>query len=122
MQSTGFLGVLKRLLFWDYRRGSWQYELIVTLILIFIFATPRAIFRDQPKPKNVVLVQPAGNGASIFWVEPGLLNGVKDTDQQQVIQQVIRSQAGGGSRSVVKIEPNYDDEQELRGYMVTTRP
>lgn len=35
-------------LFWTYERGTWQYDLMVALILAFIFFTPRAWFHDQP--------------------------------------------------------------------------
>ncbi len=39
---------LRGLLLWEYDRGSWQYDLMVVLILIFVFATPAVWFDDQP--------------------------------------------------------------------------
>src|SRR5438309_1891400 len=41
--------MLKRFILWDFPRASWQYDLIVALILAFIFLTPRDLFRDQPR-------------------------------------------------------------------------
>ncbi len=38
------LGGLKKILFWTYPRGSWQYDLAVAAILAFIFLTPRSVF------------------------------------------------------------------------------
>ena len=38
-----------RTIFWSYERGSWPYDLVVILIVIFVLLTPRAWFRDQPK-------------------------------------------------------------------------
>src|SRR5262245_8927940 len=36
-------------LFWTYERGSFHYDVMVSLILIFVFAGPRFIdFKDQP--------------------------------------------------------------------------
>ncbi len=35
---------LARLLIWYYERGSWQYDIIVLLILAFVFLTPRSFF------------------------------------------------------------------------------
>lgn len=35
--------------FWSYERGSWPYDLMVILIVIFVLLTPRAWFRDQPQ-------------------------------------------------------------------------
>jgi hypothetical protein len=40
---------LKGYLFWTYDRGSFHYDVMVTLILLFIFVGPRFIdFKDQP--------------------------------------------------------------------------
>jgi hypothetical protein len=36
-------------IFWSYERGSWPYDLMVILIVIFVLLTPRAWFRDQPQ-------------------------------------------------------------------------
>jgi hypothetical protein len=35
---------IKRVLFWTYERGSWQYDILCALILCFIFLTPRTVF------------------------------------------------------------------------------
>src|SRR5947209_20354320 len=41
--------ILKGYLFWTYDRGSFHYDVMVTLILAFIFLVPRYIdFKDQP--------------------------------------------------------------------------
>ena len=42
-------GGLKRFILWDYPRASWQYDVMVGVILAFIFLTPRSWFRDQPR-------------------------------------------------------------------------
>lgn len=41
--------VIKRSIFWSYERGSWQYDIIVLLILAFIFLTPSGWFHDRPR-------------------------------------------------------------------------
>jgi hypothetical protein len=46
-------------LFWTYERGTWQYDIMVALILAFIFLTPREWFHDQPispRVSDVVLL------------------------------------------------------------------
>ncbi len=35
---------------WNYPRGSVEYDIMVGLILAFLFLTPRHFFRDQPRP------------------------------------------------------------------------
>ena len=34
--------------FWAYERGTWQYDLMVLVILAFIFLSPRTWFEDRP--------------------------------------------------------------------------
>jgi hypothetical protein len=41
-------GIVKTI-FWSYERGSWPYDLMVILIVIFVLLTPRQWFRDQPQ-------------------------------------------------------------------------
>jgi hypothetical protein len=36
--------------FWSYERGSWPYDLLVAVIVIFLLATPRKWFQDGPRP------------------------------------------------------------------------
>ena len=41
--------LLRSYLFWTYERGSFHYDVMVTLILLFLFVGPRFIdFRDKP--------------------------------------------------------------------------
>jgi hypothetical protein len=40
--------VVTRSIFWSYQRGSWQYDVIVIVILAFIFLSPRSWFKDRP--------------------------------------------------------------------------
>lgn len=41
--------ILSKTLFWSYERGTWQYDIAVVLILIFVLLTPPGWFRDQPQ-------------------------------------------------------------------------
>ena len=75
--------ILKSYFFWTYQRGSFHYDVMVTLILVFIFATPH-IWNYGDKPRRdagvsgpVQVVGDGGNGlivtvqASDVWVSPG---------------------------------------------------
>lgn len=42
--GTNFRRVVSRVLFWNYPRGGWQYDIVSGFILAFIFLTPKAIF------------------------------------------------------------------------------
>lgn len=41
---------VRSFLWWTYPRGSLEYDIMVAVILAFIFLTPRHVFRDQPRP------------------------------------------------------------------------
>ena len=68
------LKLLRGYLFWTYERGSLHYDVMVTLILVFLFLSPRLIdFKDRPAEtvalqSSEVLVKEAGtrNGTSRF--------------------------------------------------------
>ena len=47
-QPGGSRPTLTNIIFWAYERGSRPYDLIVILILAFIFLTPRSWFDDRP--------------------------------------------------------------------------
>ena len=70
--------MLKRFILWDYARASWQYDLMVGIILAFVFLTPRGWFRDQPRTPiaSSIAPIPAEKGGSVFFVNAELLAGV----------------------------------------------
>ena len=66
--------LLKSYIFWTHERGSFHYDVIVTLILLFLFVSPRFInFGDKPVEPialkaSEVLVKEAGPYRFIFEV------------------------------------------------------
>ncbi len=109
----------KRLIFWDFPRGSWQYDLVVALILIFIFATPRDAFHDQPRASSVVLLS-AEHGYDRVFIEADLLNGLDDSSRIQKSQDLIQQRTGKHWK-VARVEPIRDDtEREIKGFIAYT--
>ena len=41
--SDGAIKKISRVIFWRYRRGGWQYDILCILILLFIFLVPRSV-------------------------------------------------------------------------------
>ena len=110
------MGALGRFIFWDYRRASWQYDVMVALILAFIFITPREIFRDQPKAASVVMLRGG------FWIEPQLLMGVPETELLRKATTLVNARYKTRA-TIGSVEPIYDDtEQEIKGYMAFPQP
>ena len=112
---------LQRFILWDYARASWQYDVMVGLILAFIFLTPRAFFRDQPKASSVVML-PAYRGTNPYWIAPELLSGVPEADRVSRAAALVRERSGGKKLTVLRLEPIFDDEQEIKGYMAYITP
>ena len=109
---------VKRFLLWDYPRASWQYDVMVGLILAFIFLTPRATFRDQPRTSSIVEI-PSDQGRA-FILEPRLLQSTPEDERKARVEEILRSRYGK-SDPVVKVEPVLDHEQELSGFVAFTK-
>lgn len=114
-------GVLKRLIFWDFPRQTWQYDVVVGLILVFIFATPRAWFHDQPKEASLILMSSA-HGANRMFIATELLRDVPEGERSTRAEQLI-SQRTGKHWHVSRVEPIRDDaEHETKGFIAYSQP
>jgi acyl-coenzyme A synthetase/AMP-(fatty) acid ligase len=113
----------KRLLFWEYSRVSWQYNVLCGVILAFIFATPRAWFRDQPRipTANSIALLPSEKQSSIFFINPELLSGVPESERTERATRIIRVRMNNTRLLVTRVEPVLDSEGELQGYMAFAR-
>ena len=61
------MGLIKSYIFWKYERGSFHYDVMVTLILLFLFVSPHVFnYRDHPVADKLspsdVLVRPTATG------------------------------------------------------------
>ena len=109
----------RRLIFWDFARASWQYDVVVGLILIFIFATPREWFRDQPKPSSIILMS-SQPGSNRVFIASDLLETVPEADRAKRAQLLIH-QRTGKSWHVAHVEPIRDEAaQEVKGFIAYT--
>ena len=117
------MGKFTRFIFWDFKRGSWQYDVVVGLILVFIFVTPRSFFRDQPKPASIVML-PAHQG---FLLETKLLDNVASAEQSSRATQLV-NQRFKTHVTITRVEPVYEDpdanpeDQQVTGYLAFPKP
>lgn len=115
--ATGSFG--RRFILWDFARASWQYDVMVGLILIFIFATPREWFHDQPKASSIVLMSSA-RGVNRVFIAPEMLADTPEAQRAGRAEQLIR-QRTGKTWHVVRVEPIRDEtEQEIKGFIAYT--
>lgn len=111
---------LKRFIFWDYPRAGWQYDVMVGIILLFIFLTPREWFRDQPRASSIVMTESPARGTTEFWIEPQQLEGVPEAERMSKASALL--DARFKKHNLVRLEPIFDSEQEIRGYLAVTKP
>jgi hypothetical protein len=116
--------MLKRFILWEFKRGSWQYDVMVGIILAFIFLTPRDVFRDGPrlpKPHGIAML-PSENGVvPPFYVDPGLLKGVPENQRVAKLTELLQSSTSNRSLTITRVEPVLDSDGELQGYMAFAR-
>jgi len=117
--SNGFTTGLKRFILWDYPRGSRQYDVMVVIILAFIFLTPREWFRDQPRiPRANSIAMLPGQSGGTYLIDPALLDGIPEDQRLARLTQILKT-----GKPVLRLQPIYDEsEQELKGYVAFTTP
>jgi len=112
--------------FWSYERGSVQYDVMVTAILLFIFVGPRFIdFKDKPVPTvpiraSEVLVKNAANGDLSYEVRAEDLGGVTaDDDVRKALLRVI--QPISGDVTIMGYQPVVDTKGKIVAYDATVK-
>jgi len=96
-KQTTPLTLLHSYLFWTYERGSVHYDVMVSLILVFLFLSPRLIdFGDKPVATvplraSEVLVKEAGTRGSryrfIYEIRADQKNGAPNPSQTEAERQ-----------------------------------
>jgi hypothetical protein len=114
---------VKRFILWDYPRACWQYDLMVGVILAFLFLTPRAWFRDQPRipGANQVTALQSAHGTGVFWIDAELLTGVPEQQRMEKAARVLAVRSGR-TQHLTNLEPVLDSDKEIKGYIAFARP
>jgi hypothetical protein len=104
---NGAWPTIRSYIFWQHERGTLHYDIMVTLILIFIFFSPRVInFNDKPTAlpphRTVVSVVPDGSGELVYRIDASVVAGGDDRAVREQLWQVIEPISG--DVSIVKYE------------------
>lgn len=110
---------IKGFIFWSYERGTVQYDIMVTLILIFVFLSPRLIdFNDRPVERNPhatgVLVYPDGKGEFIYQVDARAVPNGNDAAVRAGLLRVIEPISG--SVNISRYETVTDSKGRISAY------
>jgi hypothetical protein len=109
---------IKSFIFWSHERGTIQYDVMVTLILLFVFLSPMVIsFNDRPVQRNPqssgVVVYPDGNGEFIYEVENKAVQDSSDAAIRTSLLNVIEPISGS-----VRIS-HYEKVTDKKGKVVS---
>ena len=112
---------IRSYILWQHERGTLHYDIMVTLILIFVFFSPRVInFNDKPRPLNPhptgVLVSSDGAGGLVYQIEG---RAVTPGDEAAVRAELLRViQPISGDVTIERYEAVSDRIGNVQGYRV----
>ncbi len=107
---------------WTYDRGSLHYDVMVTLILLFVFLSPYWInYKDKPIERNPhqtgVSVLPDAHGGFLYQIEGGAVTAREDADIRDQLRAIIEPIAGSAV-TISKYEAVRDDKGRILNYRV----
>src|SRR5881392_3628530 len=110
--------MLKRFILWEFPRASWQYDVIVAVILAFIFLTPREWFNDQPRipHASAITMLPPENGSTPFFVDAQFLDGIPESQRVAKLSAILQTRMSNKRLYVIRVQPILNSENELQGY------
>ena len=109
---------------WQYERGTLHYDIMVTLILIFIFVSPLVVnFNDKPEPRaahlNDVVVTAGAQGTLVYQIPA---SAIAPGDDQPVRDQLLRViKPISGDVAIVSYEAVDDGKGHVQSYKVLAK-
>ena len=121
LPMTSVWRTIRGYILWSYERGSLHYDVMVTLILLFVFLSPYWInFKDKPiervSHQTGVVIQPDGNGGLIYQIEASALTAKNEADLKEQMLAIIEPITGAAAIS--KYEPVKDGKGRVQSYRV----
>jgi hypothetical protein len=109
---------------WSYERGTVQYDVMVTLILLFVLFSPYWInFKDKPVEHNPhrtgVVVTPDEQGGLIYQVEARAVQSKDDAGIRSELLTVIEPISG--AVTIVSYDAVSDGKGKVQSYKVVAK-
>lgn len=116
--------IAARSVFWVYERGSWQYDVILAVILAFIFLTPRSFFNDRPTLQlsdvrhfqGVIEVGRAKDGWH-YLVDSRLVESMGTEKPEDAVREILQRRLRKPF-AIKSLEPTRDRNNVVLGYAV----
>lgn len=119
-----FKHVCARSVLWTYPRGSWQYDILCLLILLFIFLPSHSFFQDGPRLELTDLRHRQGfvemgrtKEGRTYQIDARLVESLEGLPPEDAIREVLRQRIKGpvAVKSIIKI---VDKDNVVLGYTV----
>src|ERR1044071_9530407 len=115
---TGIWHTIRGYILWSYERGTIQYDVMVTLILLFVFLAPHYVaYNDKPIDRNLhptgVEIVTDGDGF-IFQVGAAAVTRIDDSAIRSQLLRII--QAISGEVKITKYELVPDSKGKVASY------
>jgi hypothetical protein len=122
-----------RVVFWAYERGTWQYDIAVIAIVLFVLFSPRLIhFNDQPS----VGPSPSQSMIELRTIAPGqiatyrvdarlLASPIRTPELEHDLHTAVQKNVqdlGSGRFEILRIEPIRGDGGTVAYYDVSVKP
>lgn len=109
---------------WSYERGTIQYDVMVSLILLFIFLTPYWVnYNDKPIERNPhptgVVIVPDAAGGFLYQIESAAISGKNEDEVRAQLLRVIEGISG--EVSLERYEAVRDRSGRITQYKVWAR-
>jgi len=111
----GLLTILKKILFWNYARNTWQWDVLCAVILVFIFLTPKSWLAIGERPRPGVHQTPV---AMTVVVRPEAI--VNEADKGQIAEQ-IKALTGRAEVEVVGVRKVVGSDGQTISFEVDIR-
>lgn len=126
---------IRGIILWSYERGSWPYDVMVVVIVVFVLITPRRWFHDQPEnnfasPAGIVLIaQDTSSHTETYRLDRALvgnsqLNGKSDAELEEKTHQLLSQSVEtlkGQRFQIRSIQPVRDTDGSLLYYEVEVK-
>ncbi len=111
---------LKGYVWWTHPRGSVHYDVMVTLILAFIFLAPLGInFRDKPQerpPRQTEVVVQQEDDGFLYKVDASAVKAGSEAEIQESLLRII--EPIGGDVTIDRYEAVRDSNHNVVAYRV----
>jgi len=112
---------IRSYIFWQHERGTLHYDIMVTLILLFIFASPYWInFNDKPVTGDPhltnVIVTPDANGGLLYQISGGAVSPGDDASVRDQLLHIIEPISG--AVLIVKYDAIKNQKGNIESYRV----